>query len=519
MFFGGFPGMPGGDFPGMGGKGGGRGSKNADTTKFYKLLEVEKSASESDIKKAYRKLAVKHHPDKGGDPEKFKEITRAYEVLSDSEKRSKYDRYGEEGLEDGGGAGDPSDIFDAFFGGGGRRGGGGQKRRQKTKDVEQALKVTLEQLYNGTSKKMAITRQVIDKKKGVQECRECDGRGVKVEVIRMGPMIQQMQSHCGSCNGTGKSFGTKQEREVLEVHIQKGSSDSQKIPFREMADEHPDADAGDVIFVLKQQEHADFKRKGADLFIERKISLVEALCGFSIELQHLDGRKLLIKTAPGEIVKPMSQGFDPMAKEDGSTEWEVMEDCDCPSIDCVAQADTTDIDTLKKAVDTQLKRKGLDVSCFVVDGRRAYFKQCSREECLAAKKTKKGTTMYVVANPDDTKSFRLMKAVKDEGMPTYKNPFVHGNLFLILTIEFPDTLTPENQKAIRSLLPPPLNAPKLKADDPSVEVHSVTDIDPVKSFNDNKVNMKTGGEAYDDDDEESGGGRGGMGGQPQCQQQ
>merc|ERR1712060_422868 len=102
---------------------GGRGPrKDVDTTKFYKLLEVDKNAGDAEIKKAYRKLAVKHHPDKGGDPEKFKEITRAYEVLSDSDKRSKYDRYGEEGLEDGGG--DASDIFESFFGGGGRRGGG-----------------------------------------------------------------------------------------------------------------------------------------------------------------------------------------------------------------------------------------------------------------------------------------------------------------------------------------------------------------------------------------------------------
>ncbi|CAE7753896.1 DNAJ1 [Symbiodinium sp. CCMP2592] len=514
MFFGGFPGGDG--FPGMGGKGGGRG-KNADTTKFYKLLEVDKGASEADIKKAYRKLAVKHHPDKGGDPEKFKEITRAYEVLSDSDKRSKYDRFGEEGL-DNDGPGDAGDIFEAFFGGGGRRGGGGQRRRQKTKDVVQNLKVTLEQMYVGATKKMAITRQVIDKKKGVQECRECDGRGVKVEVVRMGPMIQQMQSQCHSCGGQGKSFQTKQEREVLEVHVQKGSPDGHKVTFREMADEHPDADAGDVIFVLKQQEHADFKRKGADLYVERKISLVEALCGFQMELTHLDGRKLLIKTQPGEIVKPMSQGFDPLAKEESKTEWEVIEDADCPSVENVAQADTTDIDTLKKACETQLKRKGIDVGCFVVDGQRAYFKQCSREEALAAKKTRRGSTMYVLPDPDAKKSFRMMKAVKDEGMPTYKNPFVHGSLFLILTIEFPDMLSPENQTAMAKLLPPPLNVPKWTEDDKDVEIHTVTDIDPVQSFNSNKVNMQAGGEAYDDDEED--GPRGGPGGPGvQCHQQ
>jgi len=517
MFFGGFPGMPGGDFPGMGGKGGGRG-RNADTTKFYKLLEVDKGASVADVKKAYRKLAVKHHPDKGGDPEKFKEITRAYEVLSDSEKRAKYDRFGEEGLEDSGPGGDAGDIFEAFFGGGRGGGGGGRRQRQKTKDVVQPLKVTLEQMYAGATKKMAITRQVIDKKKGVQECRECDGRGVTVRVARIGPMIQQMQSACSSCGGQGKSFTTKQEREVLEVHIQKGSPDNHKVMFREMADEHPDADAGDVIFVLKQQEHADFKRKGADLFIERKISLVEALCGFEIGLTHLDGRKLLIKTSPGEIVRPMSQGFDPYATDEGKSEWEVLEDSDCPSIENVAQADTTDIDTLKKACDTQLKRKGIDVGVFVVDGSRAYFKQCSRSEALSAKKTRRGCTMYLVADPDAKKAFRMMKAVKDEGMPTYKNPFVHGNLFLVLTIEFPDTLTPDAQKAIRKLLPGPMNVPSVKEDDPGVEPHAVTDIDPVVSYSSNKVNMTTGGEAYDDDEDEGGGGRGGAPG-VQCHQQ
>merc|ERR1719161_1441735 len=117
----------GGGFPG----GRRRSQKDVDTTKFYKLLEVDKNAGDSDIKKAYRKLAVKHHPDKGGDPEKFKEITRAYEVLSDRDKREKYDRFGEDGI-DGDGGGDPSDIFEAFFGGGGGRRGGGQKRRQKT---------------------------------------------------------------------------------------------------------------------------------------------------------------------------------------------------------------------------------------------------------------------------------------------------------------------------------------------------------------------------------------------------
>jgi len=332
-------------------------------------------------------------------------------------------------------------------------------------------------------------------------CSACEGRGVKVEVMRIGSMIQQMQCQCSACGGNGKSFTTKTEREVLEVHIQKGSPDGHKEKFREMADEHPDADTGDVVFVLKQQEHAEFKRKGADLFIERKISLVEALCGFKMELTHLDGRKLLIKTSPGDIVKPMAQGFDPMAAEDSKIDWEIMEDCDCPSIDSVAQADTTDADTLKRACETQLKRQGIDVGAFVVDEHRAYFKQCSREEALAARTTKKGSTMYIVSDPASKKASRLMKAVKGEGMPTLKNPFVHGNLFLNLTIEFPEQLTPDIQKQLQALLPPPLNAPKWEEDDQGVEVHAVTDIDPVQSYNLNKVNMSGAGEAYDEEQE------------------
>merc|ERR1712186_315557 len=103
--------------------------------------------------------------------------------------------------------------------------------------------------------------------------------------------------------------------------------------------------------------------------------------------------------------------------------------------------------------------------------------------------------MYIVSDPEANKPFRMMKAVKGEGMPTFKNPFVTGNLFLILTIEFPETLSPEIQKKIQGLLPPPLNTTTWKEDDQSVEVHAVTEIDPVQSYNSNKVNMAGGGEA------------------------
>jgi DnaJ family protein A protein 2 len=472
MFFPGFPGMN-GDFLGA--------EEPVDTAGLYETLGLQKGASESEVKTAYRKLAKQYHPDKiGGDAAKFREINEAYNILSDPEKQKTVRS-------------------------------SRPMPRKKTQDLVHPLKVSLEQLYTGASKKLAVPRQVVDQKKGVKECQTCAGKGATTEVLRMGPMTQHVQAQCRSCDGSGKAFSMKQEREVLGVHIQKGAPDGHKVHFREMADEHPGKDTGDVVFVLKEQEHPEFKRKGADLFIERKISLVEALCGFSLELMHLDGRKLIIKTSPGEIIRPMVQGYDPLAKEeDSKTEWEAMEGFDCPDVDTVAQAEITDVDTLKKACEMQLKRKGIDVGAFVVDSRGACFKQCTREEALAARKPRQGSTMYVVSDPAAKRSLRLMKAVKGEGMPTFKNPFIHGNLFLNLTIQFPERLSPEVQGKIQGLLPPPLNVPTWKEDDQSVEVHTLVDIDPVESHDSNKVNMRGGGEAYDEEEDSGASGPAGM---------
>mmetsp|Transcript_28989 Transcript_28989/g.83146 ORF Transcript_28989/g.83146 Transcript_28989/m.83146 type:complete len:508 (+) Transcript_28989:66-1589(+) len=504
MFFGGHAG---GGFPGQNGLHDG---KAVDTTKFYALLEVERSATEAEVKKAYRKLAVKHHPDKGGDPDKFKEISRAYEVLSDQEKRSRYDRFGEEGLE-AGMPGDSADTFDTFVNGG--RGGNSQKRRARTKDIVHRLPVTLDQLYNGGTKRVTVTRQVIDRQSGVRDCPQCDGRGVKVEVHRMGQMVQHLQSQCDACAGAGKRFRTISEQRMLDVQLQRGAPDGHKVTFREQADEHPDADTGDVVFVLQQEPHPVFKRRGADLFVERRISLVEALCGFALDVVHLDGRKLFIKTTPGDVAKPMASGFDPLAWDEGKPEWEVMENCDCPGVRNVAEADATDVQELKAACATQLRRKGIDVGVIVVDGQRAYFKQCSRDEALANRVPREGTTMYVATDLAPHRTFRTMKAVRGEGMPTFKNPFVHGNLFLILSIEFPDALTPKAQVSIRSLLPPPPrpSCPE-EVDDDDLDVHTVADMDPVLSQQANRVNMMSGAEAYDEEQQR----RGQVGGNVPC---
>ena len=135
----------------------GRAPKKSDNSKYYEVLGVPKTASADDLKKAYRKAAIKNHPDKGGDPEKFKEISHAYEVLNDPEKREIYDQYGEDALKEGmggggGGGHDPFDIFQSFFGGSPFGGGGSSRgrRQRRGEDVVHPLKVSLDDLYNGT---------------------------------------------------------------------------------------------------------------------------------------------------------------------------------------------------------------------------------------------------------------------------------------------------------------------------------------------------------------------------------
>ncbi|KAL6213033.1 hypothetical protein ACLB2K_018248 [Fragaria x ananassa] len=279
--------------------------KKSDNNKYYEILGVPKTASQDDLKKAYRKAAIKNHPDKGGDPKKFKELAQAYEVLSDPEKREIYDQFGEdalkEGMGGGGGAHDPFDIFQSFFdgGGGGSRGGG--RRQRRGEDVIHPLKVSLEDLYNGTSKKLSLSRNIICSKckgKGSKsgssiKCPGCQGSGMKVSIRHLGPsMIQQMQHPCNECKGTGETINDKdrcqlckgekvvQEKKVLEVHVEKGMQNGQRISFPGEADEAPDTVTGDIVFVLQQKEHPKFKRKGDDLFYEHTLSLMEALCGF-----------------------------------------------------------------------------------------------------------------------------------------------------------------------------------------------------------------------------------------------
>merc|ERR1719248_545642 len=351
---------------------GGRRRGPVNNSKMYEVLGVEKDASPDVIRKAYRKLAVKNHPDKGGDPDTFKEIQQAHDILSDDHKREIYDQGGMEAVEEGGGGGGgPGDIFDVLSG---RRGSRRPQGVKKGENMVHPLKVTLEQIYKGSSRTLRLTRKTIDKQKGVEQCSACGGRGARIQTIRMGPMIQQVQKACDVCGGNGVMYRQVKVQETLDVHVPKGATDGHKISFSEKADEIPDGEAGDVVFVLQEQPHAEFKRKGDDLYIERSISLTEALCGFAMELTHLDGRTLLIKsepTAENGVIRPVA--YNPF-KEEEEADWVMHDDCDCPSLENAAVAETDDVSACKKACEKgQLKGKG--IGAFVQRGGKTVFKQ------------------------------------------------------------------------------------------------------------------------------------------------
>jgi DnaJ family protein A protein 2 len=309
---GGFPGFPGREE---------REPKKVDNTRYYELLGVEKNATSQDILKAYRNMARTKHPDKGGDPKLFAEITQAKEVLSDPDKRKVYDTHGEEGINKGmsSTSEEGMSIFDLLSG---RAGARQQEGPKKCQDTTHELKVTLEEIYNGSTKKLAIsrTRNCVDcKGKGgdkVTVCSECRGNGRVKKLVQLGPgMYSQSVGPCDECRGQGKSIDpasrcktcngkqASNERKVIEVVIDKGTPNHHKQNFHGEGDEEPGVAAGDVIIVIVEKEHSVFKRKKSDLIMTKKISLKEALTGYCFTLKHLDGDKV-IQSAPGDVIKP-----------------------------------------------------------------------------------------------------------------------------------------------------------------------------------------------------------------------
>jgi len=297
-------------------------------TKFYDILGVKPSSSPDDLKKAYRKLALKYHPDKNpNEGEKFKQISQAYEVLSDPEKKRIYDQGGEQALKEGGvgtsSFSSPMDLFDMFFGGG-FGGGRAHRRERRGKDVVHQMSVSLEEVYKGTVRKLALQKNVIcdkcegrgGKKGSMEQCGTCRGTGMQVQIQQLGPgMIQQIQTVCPDCRGQGERINPKdrckqcqgrkvvRDRKILEVHVDKGMVDGQKIVFNGEGDQEPELEPGDIIIVLDEKEHPVFKRSGGDLILRLEIQLVEALCGFQKVIRTLDDRDLVITAIPGEVTK------------------------------------------------------------------------------------------------------------------------------------------------------------------------------------------------------------------------
>lgn len=316
---------------------------------LYEILEVESSASGIEIKRSYRKLALRYHPDKVGEDEreeaeiKFKEISHAYEILSDEAARLHYDLYGTtdgDGADMGGFDHNPfagygsqdygADDFYNFFNNmnGGPPGASQQRQRaNKTEDAELEVSVTLEDLYNGKVVKITSTRNIIcpscdgsgSKKKAVTKvCAACRGEGYTTKIKRVGPgLVSQFHVDCEACEGTGKITRSKdkckqclgkkviEESKILEFEIAPGSKSGESIVLAGESDQYPGKKTGDVILTFHAKEHAYFTRKDDDLYLKYKILLVEALSGFSkVVAKHLDGRGFHITTPKGKVIRP-----------------------------------------------------------------------------------------------------------------------------------------------------------------------------------------------------------------------
>ncbi|XP_028781893.1 dnaJ protein ERDJ3B [Neltuma alba] len=271
---------------------------------YYDVLQVSKGASDEQIKRAYRKLALKYHPDKNqGNEEankRFAEINNAYEVLSDSEKRSIYDRYGEEGLKQhaasggqGGGGMHFQDIFSTFFGGGSME---EEERIVKGDDVIVELDATLEDLYMGGSLKVWREKNVLKPAPGKRRC-NCRN---EVYHKQIGPgMFQQMTEQvCEQCPNV------KYEREgyFITVDIEKGMQDGQEVLFYEDGEPTIDGESGDLRFRIRTAPHGVFRREGNELHTTVTISLVQALVGFEKTIKHLDEH--LVDISSKKITNP-----------------------------------------------------------------------------------------------------------------------------------------------------------------------------------------------------------------------
>lgn len=294
---------------------------------FYDILGVSKSATPEEIKKAYRKVAIQYHPDKNPGnkeaEEKFKEAAEAYEVLSDQDKRARYDRFGHQGAGNGGFSGhhmNMEDIFSQFgdiFGGGGGGhpfesffggGGGGGRRQRKGTNLRIKLKLSLEEIAAGVEKKIKVNRLVRAEGVTYKTCPACQGSGQLRKVVNT--MLGQMVSAttCTSCDGSGQvidkrpsgvdNSGLISKEEIITVKIPAGVGEGMQLSMSGKGNEAPGGVAGDLLILIEEHEDKHLKRDGNNLVYDLYISFIDAALGTSVEVPSVGG-KVKIKIEPG----------------------------------------------------------------------------------------------------------------------------------------------------------------------------------------------------------------------------
>ena len=302
------------------------------TKDYYKILNIEKNASEDEIKKSYKKLAVKWHPDKNPNNKdeaeaKFKELSEAYQVLSDPQKKEIYDNYGEEGLKNegnmGGGPGfnSPEDIFKMFFGGNASPFSNSFEnesffsQRNAVKKSEPKvinIPVSLKDLFNGSKKKITPKlKKICSTCTGfggldMKICGGCNGKGIKIINRMIGPgMVQRIQTSCQDCNGTRKIASTKcnqcngnginlYEKEFLLI-IEPGCENNHHKVFENEGDHLPNEARGDVVFIIKEEQNSKFTRIGNDIVYNHNILLCDSIIGCEISFDHINCSKIIYK--------------------------------------------------------------------------------------------------------------------------------------------------------------------------------------------------------------------------------